>query len=514
MENKIFRDWYVDLITYLRMHLDNNRQVVVIALSRKMPRLLSFIKDTVLGKEEVDTLDKYLHHPNCYYTTEHGIPFVFRDERLNEAEVLVLDDMIITGDTLNKVSDEILALTGRKPKYLGLYMLQTATEVVSPENNISEILPHRNTNIDELRKTMRTLSSHIESTGLPIDMEFPILHVRTVLKSSDVVEDVFEPMIRCLRTTNPEARYYPQHVEESTKDFTQLIESDINRLYNNDFAKIRLFLHRSEVKVVCYAPNILGNRQVMSTDLFVTQAYKQLWHTILSSVINDPVKDRFDHVITEEDRLRHRLSKRLHRSLVVMANYLFSLSMMIREKNTYIKLLTDGMYSAELKEDDLALLLGPALASSCIAALNSFFKSGIESASCRREIRISDMLVPDEIQGDYEFLSTKMIFEANNVEKAIRGVFAAAYKVCSDMNKNRYMPVEGKPVLESFESLYGKPGRMFKGKEGEKEINAVVDNLIDRGYVVPVYEEAEDRNGTRYWRRYFRATHTACMLAD
>lgn len=514
MDPQIFKVWYNDLTSYLRQHITDNQPVVVIALSRKMPRLISYIADKILSKEEAETLHNYLHHPNCYYTTEHGIPFVFSDSRLLDAEVLVLDDMIITGDTLSRVSDEILALTGRRPCCLSLYALNKPGEKEELEYNISEKLPIRKTDIDELRQIMRDHSREIENTGLPIDMEFPILHVQPVLKSTSVSNEIFEPMIKSLRISDSDARYYPMQVDENTRDFTQLVESDINRLYNNDFAKIRLFRNDTEVRTVCYAPNILGDMQIMSTNLFVSQAYRQLWQKILFSVVSDPVKDRYDYAITEEDRLRHRLSKRIRRSLVVMANYLFSLSMMIRVKKSYTRALTEGMYSAEIKQEDVALLLGPALASVCVSDLNAFYRSGIESTSIRHEINISDLLVPDEIKGDYVFLSTERIFRAKTVKEAVEGIFAAAYIVCSDMDSNKYMPEDYKPVLESFESLYCKPSKKFREEEGEREINAAVDELIDQGYVVPVYETSEDRNGTRYWRRYFRATHTACLFAD
>lgn len=315
-----------------------------------------------------------------------------------------------------------------------------------------------------------------------------------------------------MRERQPEARYYFLEYNGEHQSFTQIVESDVNKLYNNDFAKLRVFRHKDGARLVCYAPNILGDIQVTTPELFANAEYRNLWGFLLQNMIQDTVSGKFDFEITEEDRIRHRISKRLRRSMVVMANYLFSLSMMIRCQGDFEDAIARTDSSATLKESDIALLTGPKLAPQITQILNGFYIRGIISTSIRREIRLPDIIVTDDRESEYEYLSSVALFNALTAEEAIKGVFNMAYKVASNLKKN-YTPQKGAYVLESFQSLYQKPNMSLRGFEGELLINKTVDCLIDKGYIVPVYERVKDLNGTDYWRRFFRATHTAALLS-
>ena len=69
-------------------------------------------------------------------------------------------------------------------------------------------------------------------------------------------------------------------------------------------------------------------------------------------------------------------------------------------------------------------------------------------------------------------------------------------------------------MLESFQSIYKKPSVLFKGDKEEMEVNRVIDNLIDDGYLVPTYERVSNNDNTFYWRRFFRPTHTIISLLE
>lgn len=516
MDNKIFQAWYRDLTNFIKTTIDDtDSHIVIIALSRKMPRLITWIEEKVLSSEEAKSFRSLIHNPHCIYTTEHAIPFVFSQNNMKEAKVLILDDMIVTGETIQGVSDEIYTLTGHRPSYLSLYAYiknqKKGTATPSIGTNISEDLPKQLNNIQEARKVMRQFSEKIEETQLPIDMEFPILHIK---KRNEIPDnDTLDRIINELRSRQPKARYRIHKIGGQDRDFTQLIEKDINRLFNNDFAKLRLFRHENEARLICYAPNILGDRQVMDPALFTNERYRQLWQDLsVNSIIADPIKDQYDHIITEEDRIRHRLSSRLHKSLVVFANYMFSLSMMIRQKPDYIEALPDNEYKIELRREDLALLIGPQLASRHIDLLNELFQNSITSDSFRQEVNLPDLLATDNVKAEYIFVSTSAIFKSLTVEEAIKKLFAASYSVCSNFNEHNDSSIKGEYVMESFQSLYNKPSMLFQGLEGEMDVNYVIDHLIDEGFIVPVYERVRNENDTHYWRRFFRATHTSPLL--
>lgn len=516
MEENVFRAWYNDITNFIKATInDPDKKIVIIALSRKMPRLLSWIKENFLSEKEAEEFNALLSNPQCIYTTEHAIPFVFAENGMTNAEVLVLDDMFVTGETMQGVSDEIYALTKRRPYYLGFYTYakdQKKREegITLFGTNISTVLPKQLNKIGEAREMMRSFSRMIEESQMPIDIEFPILHI----KSRNFESSVSERVIAELRSRQPEARYFRNDVNGQIRDFTQLIESDINRLFNNDFAKLRLFPHKEDARLVCYAPNILSDSQVMNPFLFANEKYRRLWKNLLdTNTMPDPVKDQYDHIIDDEDQLRHKLSMRLHKSLVVFANYMFSLSMMIRQKHDYAEALPDSKYQVELRKEDLALLIGPHLADRYITNINDLYRDSITSDSLRQEINLPDLLANDNVMAEYSFLSTSAIFKANTAEEAIHGIFTAAYSVCANFKEKNEFSIKGVYVLESFQSLYNKPSVHLQGLNGEMEVNKSIDHLIDQGFVVPTYERVKNENNTLYWRRFFRATHTSPLLA-
>lgn len=513
MDTKIFQYWYNDITKFIKNTIDNSSRVVIIALSRKMPRLITWALKEVLSESQVEYFLSLIHNPRCIYTTEHAIPFIFSQDDIKDTEVLILDDMIVTGETIQSVSDEICELIGRKPNYLSLYAYAKnqgkGVGFSTIGTNISEELPKQFNNIGVARNIMREFSKVIESTQLPIDMEFPILRIN----AENSYDDIFDQISNELRTKQPEARCYTHKSTEQKVDFTQLIEKDINRLFNNDFAKLRLFRSDREVRLVCYAPNILSDEQIMDATLFANEKYSLLWKNLLeNNIISDPVKGRYDHIISEEDILRHKLSLRLHKSLIVFANYIFSLSMMIRQKPYYMEVLLNSKYKVELHKDDLALLIGPHLAGQYIDPLNKLFKDSITSDSLHKEIDLPELLATTNVISEYNFISTSAIFNASTIEEAINKIFAAAYRVCSDFKEHSDSSIKGEYIMESFQSLYNKPSILFQGPDAEKEINKIIDRLVDKGFIVPIYERVKNENNSFYWRRFFRATHTAPFL--
>lgn len=513
MDSEIFQSWYDDFIKFIQPDLNNpNKKVVVIALSRKMPRLITWIKERFLSPEEANHFYELINSDYCIYTTEHAIPFVFSDAELLNCPILILDDMYVTGETIQGVSDEVFALTGHRPYFLSLYAYSRNFRENSVNSNlgtnISKSLPRLLDSIPEARNIMRHFSELIENTQLPIDMEFPILHLDREEKFSDEDGTAISAIIDNLRKSQPDSRYSEKNVNGFPVNFTQLIEKDINRLYNNDFAKLRVFNHEEEVRIVCYAPNILGDKQVLNPELFSNVNYHWLWKNLLENTISDPVTSQYDYIISDEDRLRHRLSYRLHKSLIVFANYMFSLSTMIRQKTDYSN--PYQSFHAEIRRDDLALLVGPALANQYARILNGLYQNNVTSDSLRQELNLPALLVTDNAESEYNYLSTTAVFNEKTVESAIKKMIASAYSICSNYRKDG-IPSETY-ILESFQSLYNKPSVKFQGLAGEMEINRVIDDLIDSGFLVPVYERVADENETLYWRRFFRATHTAPFL--
>lgn len=497
MEGQIIMDWYNALTSYMSDCISNGRKVVVIALSRKMPRLLSWIMDSQLSVEQRRTLESLLKSDFCIYTTEHGIPFVFNDSTLSEANVLILDDIIISGETIGSISDEVEYFIGKKPDYLSFYAYQDVQA-----NSISECLPVTVDGQKPARKLASEFSNIIADHCLPVDMEFPILHWNMGTFTGD-----YSGFVEIIKDKYDSARFY-ELGRPGNRNFTLLVDSDAARQYNNDFAKVRIFEQTDGVKVVCYAPNVFSEVRLNSSDLFENSEYRAIWTSFLDNeIISDPVSRTTDIIIDDDDRRRHLVSQRRMHSLVVLANYLLSLSLLIREKSNLGLL---DYPAVELRVDDLALITGSKLAPALTKIFNSIYERNITSTAKRMRVKLPSSIAPVGFSGLYRYLTTIILYESDSASEALTGIFARGLNLKekhSDLTLFELNRVNSTFFLESYESLCERPRKMMRSPEGKLEINRTIDDMIDNGLIVPLYYFVEKEPGNFYWRRFFRASH-------
>ncbi|MDE5643114.1 MAG: hypothetical protein K2I56_06440 [Muribaculaceae bacterium] len=501
MEENLIQAWYEALTGYLRRKAQEQRTVVVVALSRKMPRLITWIKEHKLTESQRDELEALLASDSCIYTTEHGLPFVFSDRSLEQSDALILDDIIITSETLRAVSDEIQYLTGRRPDYLSLYAYKRNENVKLPHGSISDELPLIISNIKEARRKARDLAAIVARDCLPVDIEFPICHIGGDGKA------LYNQFVEGLRQKYSEDRYYTTGDSENP-NFTVIINSDASRLYNNDFSKLRVFSHAGDLQLVCYSPNMFSESRLQSDDIFENAEYRRIWTTFARQhTISDPVTSASETIVNDNDIRLHRVSQRLYNSLTVLVNYMLSLSTMIREKeNTGLA----GMSGACIRPYDLQLIVGSRLAPSLAAEFNRLYNDNITSTSRRTRIELPDCVTPENYAVTYRMLTSLVLYTSETPTQVVEGIFNRGYSLKNSQNNrpdNNIHRVRSGYYLETFESLYGRPRRMMRSPEGKLEINRAIDRLIDGGYVVPLYYFVEKEKDSYYWRRFFRASH-------
>lgn len=490
--------WLISLTNFLKKNISASIPVVVIALSRKMPRFIEYIKENHTS-DLVPQLSELLSDPICTYTTEHAIPFIFKKYSPN-TEILILDDIIVTGATLSNVCDEVYQITKIKPYYISIWKCGSIQDL-STGRHVEGYTPI-SVSKEEVNDILLGVSKCLKSNGLPIDMEFPILHTD--------YSEVFEPIRTLMLEKCPDCRCYGNEYS-----FTMLEESEINRMFNNDFAKIRVFKGSHDTRIVGYAPNVLSEYEIGKNSLFTNEDYSSLW----SEILGNTIKINFnpdDIILSDEENLRAKVYHRRYKSLTVVANYLFSLSMLIRHKQEYVV----NNEKLSLDSYDLQLLIGPKLSNAILPKLTDFFKTGSNSQSLHHTVNTPPYLTPYDYEED-EFMDYDMerfaaVFSADDSSEVVLNVFRASYDMFNQdedqIEKIRWNGAGNIYYLESFQSFFQLPIIGSSEKLSEKNINQEIDNLIDEGKIIPVYERTGDNDDPlvepAYWRRYFKAGHT------
>lgn len=499
-----FKDWQETLVSLVNELVDNGKSVKLIALSRKMPRLISWMRES-FPEEVIKPLTDVLDDPRVELTTEHSLPFILSDYDPDEDEIIVLDDIVVYGETLLSVVNEIRYLTGKTPLCHPIFELQrTMGDLQLP--TINGFKPQQLESLDKVKSVINDLSKTIASSGLPIDMEFPILHLPD-FRFCSIREQLLD--------TFKDARSYdlscdvvgPLNVGRS---FTVLLEDEINRAFNNDFAKIRLFDVDGDSRLVCYAPNMLSEGQLTSEDLFENPVYASFWAKILAT--SRPYTESFagdtkpDISVIERENMHSALEHRWLKSLTVAANYMFSLSMMMRN----LKKFMPDVLSEAIDLSDLELIFGRNLARTASMIIEEIIEGKTESLSRRRMLEVKAEIVPEKIAGQFDALKILETVKAPSDELKIMSLFRLSYSLKNSLSKTlppSLRAMKHNAIYESFESLYNLPFKSLQSREGENTINKTVDRLIDRGGLIPVYLPVKAKNGLTYWRRFFRASH-------
>lgn len=491
--------WLESLVGFLKTNITASRQVVVIALSRKMPRFIEYLIENH-PSDLISQLRDLLSDSLCTYTTEHAIPFVFKEKSEN-AKVLILDDIIVRGTTLLNVCEEIYQLTEIEPEYLCICQFDEFEEL-SIGHLLEGYTPQVVKSLEEVRDILLEISRCIRENGLPIDMEFPILHTDSGAS--------FDPIVNQMEAKCPDSRSY-----SNEWSFTILQEDEINKMYNNDFAKIRVFKGKRDTKIVGYAPNVMSESELKEKSLFINEEYSTLWNKILDNIV-DRTYDPDDIILSDKDNREAKLYHRICKSLAVVANYLFSLSMLIRHKQEFY---VEGEKLC-LHTYDLQLLVGKNLAETVFPKLTDFIDRGVNSQSRRRYVDTPPFLTPHDYEGDkfmdYDMERFFAVFNEDEISEMILNIFKVSYDMLDQDdtgNDNSDWTGGGNLFyLESFQSLFHLPIIGGGEAESEQEINKIVDDLIDENRIVPVYERTigddDPFNPQAYWRRYFKASHT------
>lgn len=509
-------DWIESLETFVSETKQAGKRPVIIAIARKMPRLLEFYAKTnkfiasLMNGNKDDSLSPII-------ITEHALPLYLQDIDCTNSDVVVLDDLIIYGISVDTVAMLVYYFSGIKAKILAIAKREGYFEPMFGSMLHCDTFPSKT-----ITRLATTHAFGIASLKRPIDLEYTIL-TRKINCSSDTIEQLFFKFVDRLKSVFRDSEYhvYPISIDlgSGTTDVmysaTVSLRSNNTSFINNDFSKIRFYFSENRISISSYAPNILAEDELTDdSPLFRETAFRQLWSIVSQNISETSHKFIFDYSDYAE-RLKEEGDARCMLTRVVWANYLSSFANLI-ERKEYIEDVIDDIFgksaSLSLNEDDLKLLIGPKLTLVVTPRLTDILLNsrGTNFNHTNRNLKIEEhSLIPVEFQKIYEETTDSQIDYSSSIDEALSLIFTDLHYQIGlfTANNKKFRPalVEHFKFGESYESLNDKVSYHHSDTCILDKINQWIDRKIDMGVVVPKYERSMDKYGVIYWRRYFRA---------
>ena len=123
-------DWIIRLEEFILDARGKNKIPVIVALARKMQRFLKWChtSDKCLRKERINKLHIY-DESQTVLITEHAIPIVIPSCKPETHSIVILDDLIIYGNSIEIVAENIYYCTGIKPSYIAIGKTERALSI-------------------------------------------------------------------------------------------------------------------------------------------------------------------------------------------------------------------------------------------------------------------------------------------------------------------------------------------------------------------------------------------------
>ena len=501
------KHWWNSLNDQIDMSIKLGHKVILIAISRKMPRIFDWVESVWIPSIiDADEHRKYTGQIERIkmigLVCEHAIPFILASDTAENDDIIVIDDVIIRGNSMKDVTEDIYAFTKKKPYISAIYISELCkhafSNAVFKERDKVELVRK-----DDIKDVVDTLCNCIKSCALPMEMEFPIFHVASK----------FDSLREAMDKGNSESRYANYSIEHRSVDiisgkeitlrnFSVILEHELKWSLNHDYPKVRLFekMEGSSCLEVS-APRVIKVSDTQSAELFVNAPYKKLWNIILES-INTPLGKCVDN-----DEARERVSKRRALTLAVWANYLFSFSVGMNAclKTSILKKFPE---QPEVSEKDIVLLLGKENASVITGLLNEIGRERVTEPLIFEKYFDTDMYISEEsVREKYEDARYFASLNFDSIDVALTHLFQVhqnptMMKLKDDWSNEFRLPYLGE-TISSLETLM-RYRYMDEEKSFAVALNKAMDKGIDEGRISPFYSQVESSGGSICWRRFYR----------
>ena len=486
---------------------DKEKKVIFVAMSRKMPRLIEMVNKRF---SEGDL-------KNFSFVSEQALPYVLSDKDVKQYRIVIADDAMYYGSTINRISGYIRALTSVKP-----YVFPVAiSEVVGPLSHAEVQQSSKNTiRVNHIPFLTTQNAEWILRLNRPIDVEFPILHfdiasvpAKEGVSMEEVLENKFPQndiytIKHQIKDEKPPVRNY---------NVLPVKGSDYDR-WNKDFCKMRFFVSDQSVQVVAYAPGILPEAVVNdSQPLFSDERIQHLWEEIrLYDLKSWPayLSEGFENDLLV-NRFQSAYNTQCVRSKIIWANYLASYLYLLEQKEAIIGAIT-SVYGEEVarrgefKEKDTQLLLPPEKVKSITGLLTAYFKEGRKEKcvfhGLHSAVLANQELVPEEYLNDYSKNVNRGLQRCRTADEALSVIFSSQHFFVNNgrLTTNALQLTQRLGFGITYTTLENKLSFPIGINGLWCSIHRWIDKNIDEGTVKPKYERVVV-DGNAYWLRMFRA---------
>lgn len=483
---KLIDDWWSRLVPLIIMsqNKDLSKPVILVAISRKMPAIIRWIMSQPERFSDCEILNK------CTIISDLAIPL--NESDIRKSEVIIIDDIILSGKTIDCVSALIFAMKGEKPHILPMLRSNLHSEFAFADNtdlNVIETL-----SITDLMYYSSLISELTNFNHTANDIEFPTfsISVESKEKGKQLLSEICKKLDG---TTLYKGDYEDELILIDTKHAWTRISCD--------FAKIRATVSDKEIRATIYAPCCI---EVGIIDkLFTGTILESLWLNLINEVRNVNYKN-IDLPLQYKYRAFELLEQLDHAKsllLVTASNYIIS-AIVAKQVFSTIKITT-----FDLNCRDLEQIIGSNY-SLTIRDIISNKDCDIDvSYSIEYPTGIPSFVCPSENQTEYITRKKNLFISGVSQNEQLSLIFNmqhAIYGLTSIQN------IKVANWGETFESLVDS---MSNFNESELDsyivfVHSWVDSQISKGYIAPKYIDVTDSFGTRYFKRYFRSS-IPCM---
>lgn len=534
--------WMLSLKEICEAAMADDKILIFVELARKTPRLLEWYFQNF---EEFGTFIN-IKQIKVVQITEHALPvFDWGKKPMQTFSVVVIDDFMVYGNSVELVTENIFYQTGIKPYVLALG--RSTNEMAFPF--ATKLLDCAAFTEEKIPEFVTRNARRILWLNRSIDMEYTIL--KCSLQQNEVKADFIRNLLyeklnssfsdtakfQVYKTIHNLILHSDSESEGENKDCSNvtvlLKEATRIALQNNDFSKLRFYVSDTEISLVSYVPNIIFEDSLSADcNLFSGTVFETVWRKVCEKIDRQTVSSDAEQLVKKDYPymkmfFRSNYEERKMQSKVIWANYLASFGNVLllnHEIETFIKELSDsaGMVSPlsfSLDGCDLQLLLGDeAFVSQIKEDLTNILYINrdallSESLIFPRCVNVDDdvassSLIPESYAEEYYQQNKIGAYFSANVREALSHIFSNMhYKIGisggSDWDKQQMLRQR---VGECYNSLRNELVNFFPEEEDLiLEIHKWIDEKIDMGIVVPKYEKNTDWRGRTYWKRYFRA---------
>lgn len=512
---RISKEWISSLKKSILRANSEGLRVVVIAVARKMSRLLQYYIN--LDQELAYLLNGRFNSDNIVIT-EHAIPLFLANASERDTEVIILDDLIMYGDTVETISENVYYLTGIRSKIISMAASKDISydfmwgKVLFPYENSSNILTD-----SELAPFTIKNSWDILSLDGPIDLEYPIFYAdiniadtkRKAIELKGVLKSVFpEDYIYSISHKIPNSN-------KNVETVSIVFRDDSYERINCDFFKVRFYITEKGLKIVYLAPNI-WDTPVLDDDSFVFNEIRLLrcWHIIKDHLKHISIQNRgYGIPSIFRNLMQSEFYNRIEHTAIIWANYLSSVDSAI-VINDYLQRVFRNVFGNELQLQidvrDLNLIAGPSISDDLFSVLRNVTNLTTDTISVSygsdldNEFIASPLLPAGDMREVFLKERFRISYLAPNISAALALTFHNLRKEYGLIN-NRHHREDRVKVGETFDSLFKLLSASYSKEIIPEKIHRWIDERIDLGIVVPKYEFVNGPFGYRIWRRYFRA---------